>query len=579
MTEVDVLPFFNLFLFLFVPFLFGLVCKKIGMSSIIGYILGGVFMGNMSHLAGDLVSAQMISGFAYFGIVLLLFTIGIEINFTRLYQLKRYILLGGIFQLLLSILCIGILALAFSFSPMQSVLIGIALTSSSTAVVAKIIQDRGESDTFVGEVTLGILMFQDLAFIPFIIIFTSITGESLSLSTVLIRIVSGLIETALIIVAMYVIGKRVLPLLFHRIARTSRELLNLFVFAFIFLIISISELIHVPVLIGAFIAGILVSETIEHVDIFLQVRPIRDVMAIIFFVYVGTQIRILEVMGSIPSILLFSFLLVCIKTIVITAVFLYFRLSTRVAFALGIFLFQVSENAFILLTLAFTGKAFTSQQYLYLLSVILMSLLITPYAIRQKDIWYKYVRLIVKKYFSSLDVLILNKIDFVNPIIDEPKTLKNHVVICGYGRVGNRIGRALMLAKIPYIAIDYNFHEVQSAKKEGVNIVYGDPADLDILKYCEVQSARALVIAMPSRVDQEVVITHAHTLNKDILIIGRAHNEQDGRRLQDMGVHMLIVPEVEASIAAIRKIFTLHDVRRDDSIKWIRHLKASEGLM
>jgi CPA2 family monovalent cation:H+ antiporter-2 len=212
--------------------------------------------------------------------------------------LKRYILVGGLLQVGLSIALIWVLSLFFGFTFLQSGLIGIALTSSSTAVVAKIIQDRGESDSFIGEVTLGILMFQDLAFIPFIIIFSSLNGADFSFGQTLLSILGSMLKTALIIAAMYYAGKRFIPTLFHRIARSSRELLNLFVLAFIFLIISLSELIHVPVLIGAFIAGILVSETVEHYDIFIQVRPLRDVMAIIFFVYVGSQIRVVEVVGS-----------------------------------------------------------------------------------------------------------------------------------------------------------------------------------------------------------------------------------------------------------------------------------------
>jgi len=578
MSEAGALPFFHLFLFLFVPFVFGFLLKRIGISPIIGYIVGGVFMGNVSPLLGDVITLESVEGFAEFGIVLLLFTIGLEINFVRLYQLKRYILFGGLFQVLFSIVGISIVSLFFSFSPLQAILIGIALTSSSTAVVAKIIQDRGESDSFVGEVALGILMFQDLAFIPFIIIFTSISGENLTLVSATLRIAWGLIETLLIIAAMYFIGKRILPYVFHKVARSSRELMNLFVFTFIFFIISASNIIHLPVLIGAFIAGILVSETIEHVDVFVQVRPVRDVMAIVFFVYVGMHIRILEVVDSVPSIFLFALIIVAIKLIIITAIFLYFRLNTRVAFSLGVFLFQVSENGFILLTLGFANGLFTTHEYLFLLSAILLSLLFTPFAINQKDLWYVWVRSFIKKYAAPVNLLITNKIDFVNPILSEQQNLKDHVVICGYGRVGSRIGRAMQLANIPFIAIDYNFHEVQKAKREGVNIMYGDPADIDILRYAHVGSAKAIVVAIPARRDQEMLVMHALSLNSKIMIIGRAHSESDRKRLKDIGVHWLVVPEVEASLSAIRKLFSLNNIDRQDMQKWLRHLKVSEGL-
>lgn len=579
MNEIDLIPFFNFFLFLFIPFIFGYALKRFNISPIIGYIIGGVFIGNASAVFGSIVSPHVMSSFAYFGIVLLLFTIGIEINFTRLYKLKRYILVGGLLQVGLSIALIWVLSLFFGFTFLQSGLIGIALTSSSTAVVAKIIQDRGESDSFIGEVTLGILMFQDLAFIPFIIIFSSLNGADFSFGQTLLSILGSMLKTALIIAAMYYAGKRFIPTLFHRIARSSRELLNLFVLAFIFLIISLSELIHVPVLIGAFIAGILVSETVEHYDIFIQVRPLRDVMAIIFFVYVGSQIRVVEVVGSIPAIIFFALCTVVLKTIIITGVFLYFKLSSRVAFSLGLFLFQVSENAFILLSLAFANGIFSSQEFMFLLTSILLGLVLTPFVINKKDVMYLSLRGFIKKYMPPVELWVRSNIDFVNPLLTDERTVyNNHIIICGFGRVGSRIGRALMLAHIPFMAIDYNFQEVERAKKEGIPVVYGDPADVDVLKYAQIERARAIVIAIPSKHDQEMLVLHSLKLNPEITIISRAHTNVDGRRLKDLGAHALIVPEVEASLSVIRKLYSLKRIPKEESLRMLGQIKLSEGI-
>lgn len=579
MNEIDLIPFFNFFIFLFVPFVFGFIFKRLNISPIIGYIVGGVLIGNVASIFGTLVSYEVMSSFAHLGIVLLLFTIGIEINFPRLYKLKRYILVGGAMQIGFSIIAIWIISVFFGFSLLQAGLIGIALTSSSTAVVAKIIQDRGESESFIGEITLGILMFQDLAFIPFLIIFSSFSGAEFSFAQTVISIATSSLKTAVIIVVMYVAGKRFIPTLFHHIARSSRELLNLFVLAFIFLIIWLSELMHVSVFIGAFIAGVLVSETVEHYDVFVQVRPLRDVMAIIFFVYIGTQIHLSEVMGALPVIVLFAFLTVLVKMLIITGVFLYFRMSSRVAFSLGLFLFQVSENAFILLSLAFSNGVFTSQEYLFLITSILFGLVLTPVVINNREHLYGRVRTFIKKYLPPVEMWVKSSVDFSNPLLsDTQPTLNNHIIICGFGRVGSRIGNAMMLAHIPFIAIDYNFHEVEHAKKEGIPIVYGDPADIDVLKYAQIERARAIVIAIPSRHDQEVLILNAIKLNANLTIISRAHNRTDSQRLKDIGAHAIIIPEIEASLSVIRKLYTVKRIPKEDSLRWLSQIKVTEGI-
>ena len=157
-------------------------------------------------------------------------------------------------------------------------------------------------------------------------------------------------------------------------------------------------------------------------------------------------------------------------------------------------------------------------------------------------------------------------------------TLNNQIIICGFGRVGSRIGHAMMLARIPFIAIDYNFHEVEHAKKEGIPIVYGDPADIDVLKHVQIERARAIVIAIPSRHDQEVLILNAIKLNSDVTIISRAHNRKDSQRLKDIGAHAIIIPEIEASLSVIRKLYTVKKIPKEDSLRWLSQIKVSDGI-
>lgn len=573
MADVPVTTFFNFFIYLFIPFLFAFFLKRINVSPIIGYIIGGITLGNLFQ---GLISQEVITNFAYFGIVLLLFTVGLDLNVTKLFLLKKFVLIGGFFQIFVTLIAISVLSALFGFTLLQSFLIGIALTSSSTSIVAKIIQERGEERSFLGEVALGILMFQDLAFIPFIIIFTYFNSQEVSVFEALRTIIFSIGEAAIILLLMYYAGKKAIPIIFNRIANVSRELLNLFIIIFIFAVVSLSSTFGIPVLVGAFIAGVLVSHTVEHFHIFSQIRPLRDVMAIIFFVFIGTHVNIPQIVFLIPKIVWFGLLLALIKAVVLLVIFLYFRFSSRMAFSMAVLLFQVSENSFILLSLAFTNKIFNSEQYLFIISAVLMSLMLTPALINSRDSLYSTVRSFIKKYLPPVEMFIKHRIDFSESPLDV-LNMKNHIVICGYGRIGEQVGKALTLANVPFVAVDYNFHTVERMKKEGINIIYGDPTNLDVLDFADVEQASALVAAVPTRADQEAVILNSKKLNPRIVIISRVHNEQDRQRMKDLGVHAVVLPEFEASLSVIKKIFMLKRMSKDEILKWLRHIKLVQG--
>lgn len=574
MGEISPTLFFNGLLYLSIPFILGYIFRRVNISPIIGYIIAGILLGNFF---ADIASREIVNHFAFFGIALLLFTIGLEVNFEKILVLKKFIVTGGILQVLLTMFFLTILNVLFGFGFLQAFLISIALSASSTALVAKIIQDRGEESSFMGELAIGILMLQDLAFIPFIIIFTFIHGHNTSNIEVVKNIVFGIIKAGTILSAMYYIGRKVVPIIFDKVVKSSRELLNLFIVVFILLIGFLSAQFQLPILIGMFMAGVLVSQTVEHHHVFSQVRPFRDILAIIFFVYIGSSIPLGTVVGLLPKILVYSASLILIKAIIIIGIFLYFKFSSRLAFTLGVFLFQVSESAFILLSLAFQNGVLTNEQYILTISAVLTTLVVTPIFINNKDVIYALIRRFFRKYIPSIEAYIQHKIDFDRSPIDV-LDLKNHIVICGYGRIGSHIGRALLLANIPFISVDYNFHTVNRAKKEGVSIFYGDPTDIDILDYAQLEHATALVIVIPDRFAQEAIILNAKKLNPRIFIMSRVHHEDHQQRMRDLGAQVVIQPELEASMSIIKKLFLMKKLSQEDIVKKIHHFKVEQGI-
>lgn len=575
MSEISASLIFNFFIFLSLPFFFGVIAKKMNLPPLVGYIIGGLVYGN---IFSSIPSSEAIKNFAYFGILLLLFTVGLETNFSRIFSFKRIILIGASLQILLSIIFIFIISLIFKFSLLTSFLIGIALSSSSTTLVAKIIQDRGEESSFLGEIAMGILLFQDIAFIPFMIIFTSITdGKEITFLKLFVEIFISLVKSGIIITGLFYLGQKIIPYLFNRIAKGSRELFNLFIILFIFFITYLSLLLNIPTLIGIFIAGILLAQTLEHHHIFTQIRPMRDLLAVIFFVYIGTNIRIFSEITILPKIFLFTFLVIFVKALIILLIFLFLKFHTRASFNLALYLFQIDEDAFILMSTALLNNLVSNEDYLFIITSVLITLIITPILIRKKDRLYKNIRGLIKRYLPFLENYISYKLDSDKSPIDEID-LKNHVVICGYGRIGSYIGRSLMMANIPYIAIDYNLYIVEKAKKQGINIIYGDPSDIDILDYAQVDEARVLILAVPERNIQEAIILNAKKLNKDIFIISRVHKQQDQIRMKDLGVNIIIQPELEAALSIIKKIYLLHRLDKEEIVNKIKRLKIEHGI-
>ncbi len=575
MADIPAPQVFSFFLFLLCPFAFALIAKRLKISPIVGYIIGGLVLGN---LFGQFINLNAIQSFAYFGIIMLLFTVGLEANFSRIMMAKKIIIVGGLLQLIFSIVLVGITSLFFGFSLLQSFLIGIAISSSSTTLIAKIIQDRGEENSFIGEIAMGILIFQDIAFIPFLIIFTSITSATVSLWIPLLGgIVVGIVKSTVIIGSLFYLGKRTIPRVFNRIARSSRELFNLFIILFIFLVTALCLFLQVPILIGVFVAGVLVGQTVEHYHIFSEVRPLRDLLAVIFFVYIGTNIKLGFITNLIPQILLFTAIVIFIKAVVLLCIFLFMKFHSRTSFDLSMYLFQIDEDAFILMSAALANAVFSFSEYLFVISSVLITLLLTPIMIKYKDWFYLKIKSGIKRFLPFVGNFITHRIDRDMSPIDVLQ-IKNHVVICGYGRIGSYIGRSMLMANIPFVAIDYNFRTVEAARREGINIIYGDPCDIDILDYAQVEEAAILILALPEKYAQETIIMNAKKLNPNIYIIGRVHREIDQRRLKDLGVHLIVQPEFEASLSIIKKIYLWRNLSREDVINKIRRLKLEHGL-
>jgi CPA2 family monovalent cation:H+ antiporter-2 len=564
----------NLLIFLLFPLIGGYIAVKLRLSPLIGYILGGVVL---NVLFGQSLPRQFINNFSILGLVLLVFTIGLETNFSSIRRFGKFVILGGLAQIIFSGIFILLVGLLFKFTLVESIFFGFAFAMSSTAVVSKIIQEKGEEGSLMGGLTMGILIFQDLAFIPLLIILSSF-GQNLTPVSLIINILLNALKASVVLIGVYYIGHRFVPFVFNKIARVSREILNLFIIFFIIAALSFFSFFGLSSLLAAFITGVLVGQTLEHYHIFSQIRPLRDLLTIVFFVFLGLTIQPLFVFSHLIPILTFTLLVIFIKIIVVLVIFLFFKFHSRTAFSLAISLFQIGEDAFILIYQGFFNKSISTDNYYFGLTVVLLTLISTPFLILKKDEIYFYIRKFIKKHLPFLETFITYRFDREPPNIDV-LPLKDHIIICGYGRVGRYIGRALMLTNIPYIAIDYNFHTVEKAKKEGINIIYGDPTEIDVLDYAECEHASVLISAVAERLAQEMIIFNSKKLNPHIVIFTRVHRDGDQKRMKDMGVELVVQPEFEASLAIVRRILLWKGINKDEIAKKIKRLKIEHGMM
>ncbi|MBP9798086.1 cation:proton antiporter [Candidatus Woesebacteria bacterium] len=572
MTEIELPLILNLMVFIAVPFCGGLLANKMGLPRMIGYIISGMILGII--IKGN--SSGFLPLFANFGLIFLLFTIGLELNIGTLKRFGKLATLLALFQVAISwIIFLGILLL-FGLTFIESAILGFACALSSTAVVSKFIQEKGEESSLMGSLTMGILILQDVIVIPFMILFQSV-GKSTGASSVFFDLVFSLAKAGLVLVVMYVLAQRVIPILLSKVALISRELLNLFTILIIMSTVALFSFLGVSPAIAAFIAGVLIGGTLEHYQIFSQIRPLRDIFTILFFVFLGATIDLSHTFYILPKALAFALFIIFIKFFVLFVLFVYFRFHTKTAFSSGILLAQVGEFAFIVMHQAQSANIVSAETYTFAIASTLLTLSISPILMERKDVLYKKGRKFITNHFKALDTYMLYRIEREPAHIDA-LSIKDHVVICGYGRVGGYIGRALTLAKIPFIAIDYNYRVVDDQRKKDVNIIYGDPTDIDILDFAQVEYASALVAAVPDVFSQEMIILNAKILNPKVTIFTRVGSQNTQKRLKDLGAEIVVQPEFEAALSIIKRVFSGYNVPQQDTVGKIKRLKLEHGM-
>jgi len=548
MGEISLPLVGNLVAFLIFPLIGGYIAHKLKLPSIIGYIIGGVILG---LLMGDYVRGVTVTNLANIGVILLLFTVGLEIHMDSLRKSVKFVLIGGIAQIVFTSLAVIILSVMFGFPPGESVVIGLAFSLSSTAVIAKLLQDEGTEDTVFGELVLGVLLLQDLAVIPLMTILSSY-GAAPTLIQSLAEIGISLLKASVVLATVFIFGRKIIPYLYRKVAGLSRELLNLFTIFMIFVIVGIFSSLGLSASIAAFIAGMLVGQTLEHYHVFSQIRPLRDLFTIFFFVYLGISINLGLISGSIATIVLFTLILIFLKFAIISIIFLLLRFHSRTSYFIGLYLANVGEFSFIILHQSQNNNLISETTFVTTITSVLLSIALAPIIIGQKHRIYAALKAGIKLTIPPLYLHIHEKADRDLTKVEGMK-LHNHIILLGMGRVGLYIAEALRKLKVDFVIIDRDYHAVTKAKNEGYTAIYGDPTDIDILEYAQAATAKAIISTVPDKLSQEMIILNAKNLNPKAPVYSRVHHREHIRQMYKLGADAAIQPEFEAALTILKE--------------------------
>lgn len=551
-------------------FVGGFLAKKVKQPAIMGYLLAGIIVGEIG--SKFFPGKESISLLADIGIAFLMFTLGLELSLGQLRRIGKIALWGGIVQILLVIVLSLLLFPFFGFDFYSSLFLGSAFSLSSTAIVVKLLSERGEIDTLPGNIMLGWLLVQDLAVLPMVVILPAIAsgGEAITL-------VISVLKATVFLLVILLLGRKVAPVFIGKIADLgSRELLLLAVAAFCLLTAILTSVFGLSLALGAFLAGLIIAETSENHAIFSEIRPLRDFFSIIFFVSLGMFLRPEYLFTHFLPILGISTLIIFLKLAIVIVLALYLGYHIKTAIVVGFGLIQIGEFAFVLSGIGLNNGLINENLYSLILSVAILTILVTPWFIQGATPFYLWLRRFSQNRFPKIYHRFFTRYDHLLP--QEELLLTNHVVICGHGRVGSWLARALQLLGIPYIVIDYNNRMIKELKEKGIKALYGDPADIDVLNYAQVEKAKVVVVAIPDPLSCEIVVANCQTLNPAVKIISRSHQKDAHLRLKALGVNAIIQPEFEASLSIIHRVLQFLGINQEEVGKKIKRIKIEHGM-
>lgn len=531
------------------------ICNRLNIPSIIGFLITGVVAG--SGILGISSNPDDVHILSEVGIILLLFTIGLEFSIKNLMQIGRTVLLGGTLQVLLTIGVItGTLFYAKGFN--QSLFYGFLVALSSTAIVMKIYQEKLELDTPHGRVVLAILIFQDIIVVPMMLITPVLAGvQGGSGNTLFIMA----LKCAGLILFVFAMLKWIAPWIFYQLARTrSRELFILGSVVTCFAVAGLTYYIGLSLELGAFLAGLIISETEYSYETMGNIIPFRDVFASIFFISIGMLIDIRFMLGSWQVVLGGGAAIITIKFLIAVISVLLLGFTLRTSILVGFALSQIGEFSFILSKVGYDYKILNAFEYQTILSMSIITMVFSSFILNYST------PLITRLMKAPLLAWLDKKTYSMSSIAKEPedRNLNDHLIIIGYGINGRNVSRSARIAGIPYLIIETNPETVIRELAKGEKIIYGDASNEEVLRHANIDEARVLVTTVPDAPSARRVIATARKLNPEVYIIARTRFVKEVNDLFILGASEVIPEEFETSVEIFTRLLRKFNIPQND---------------
>ena len=526
-----------------------LIAQVLRQPLILGYILAGLVIG--PHTGGITVSdVHTIELLAEIGVALLLFALGLEFSYKDLLPVRNVALLGTHLQMALTIAYGYAVGRMLDYPPIPSIWIGSIISLSSTMVILKTLMSRGLIGTLSSRVMIGMLIVQDLAIIPLMVLLPQLSSPQSGLQVMSLAMGKAVVFS----LTMYFLGTRLVPRFLEIVARTnSRELFLLCVTTIGLGIGYATYLAGLSFAFGAFVAGMVLSESDFNHQALSDIMPLRDIFGMLFFVSVGMLLDPSFLLTRIKEVSLLVILLLVGKGLIFSTVVYIFGYRNIIPLAVGLGLFQIGEFSFVLAGVGLSSKSIDQDLYSLMLNTAIFSMLLTPVLSSLTAPLYK----LKKKYFKGEPYQTINI----------PETgLSGHVVIAGAGRTGMYIAEVLLAQKIPFVVIEQNKQQLEHCRKLAIPLVYGDASQSPVLEASDLAKARLLIITTPAAPVTLAIAKQAIFLNLQIHMIARSSGLQHMLELQQVGVQNLIQPELEAALEMTRQALTAMNVIESEAI-------------
>jgi CPA2 family monovalent cation:H+ antiporter-2 len=533
--------------------------RGLRIPSILAYLLIGAIAG--PYQLGLVQPDEHLYKLADFGVVFLMFTVGLEFNLEKLLSIRSLVFGLGVTQVLLTMSATMVIGLNFGLSWQGGLALGGAVAMSSTAIIARLISERLETHSPHGRQVMGVLLFQDIAVVPLLILLPSLAAPQ---DGIWIQLGLALLKAGIVLVAVFIIGQRLVRPLFNAIARRhSSELFMLNVLWVVLGMAALTQMAGLSLALGAFLGGVLISETIYYHQVASDIRPFRDILLGLFFITIGMQLNLPIIWHDLAKVAAILAVLVIGKGSIVTLLSLAMRSNPVTAFRAGLQLSFAGEFGFALLSQAGYLHLLDDQILQSTLAAMLISMMLGPFLIHKN---HRLVKLLLGHSTWAGE-------SNLEKVVAQTEGLSKHVIVCGYGRTGRNLVSLLAHEKIPYLALELDGMLVSKAEESGKRVIYGDAGKKEILLAAGLNRAIAVVITHNDFGSGMRTLSQVRQITPELPVIIRTTDDSYMEQLKNAGA-TVVVPEVlESSLMLATQTLILIGTSKEKVDETLRHVR------